>query len=754
MNGWRQRITAALVTIGAAAVFSACGGGGAADVPPPANRAPVAQAGAPAAADVGSPVALDGRASSDADGDALAYAWQLSTAPAGSAATIANASSAQATLAPDVAGSYTVTLTVTDGRGGSASSSVTVTAAPASPPVIVLDQAEPLAGTVWLSLGGSVAGSVTWYVDLAQLGGRRPAESHAMSWDTRAAANGPHQIIARIESPSGAVQEIRRTVAVSNSTISLSAVVSRTSGTINVDVSATSTHGISAVSARFDGVDAGALTQPNACAPGCSGANNVYRFVVDGIAAGSGAHRMVVVATDGAGSSRTITVDVPIANPPMIALTAPGDGAFVFGTLRVAGTASSDKPGPVTVTARLGDLPIALVQGPPFGGSLDLSGVTPGRYTLTIRAVDAAGQAMESQRAIVVASSPARAHVPSFALPADAWISATDGTQVLTSTGDGHVVLRELVAGTAVTLSGTATLRYATDWQISGGRVYAQAQDTDCTLSFVCIYEWDGAGVRRNLSAASPHTAGSRFQENPVATGGHVVWTNASGTAGGTYTLLDVQRQAHTLIVPPAPVNYPGNTQIDLAVSGGIVHFVYWGQTGGSGMASQFDVFTWASDTGVSTRVTSGGARHIYPQTDGHRLAWQQTPVGGTDDGTFMLVTRALAGGVSTTVSGKATRFRLRDGVLAWQELLTPTSLAVKAWTAGTTTTLSTLSSTSLIGSTNGRVVYTAGGKVYSWHAASGATTLLLDVMPSNPFVAGGALVFAFEAAVYRVPLE
>jgi hypothetical protein len=78
------------------------------------NGPPVAVAGADVEAVPGNVVQLDGTSSSDPDGDALSYSWAL-TLPAQSTATLSNPSSATPNFVPDVAGLYTVTLTVSDG---------------------------------------------------------------------------------------------------------------------------------------------------------------------------------------------------------------------------------------------------------------------------------------------------------------------------------------------------------------------------------------------------------------------------------------------------------------------------------------------------------------------------------------------------------------------------------------------------------------------------------------------------------------
>jgi hypothetical protein len=78
------------------------------------DAAPILDAGLP---DGGEPITLDGRSSCDPEGGVLTYQWSLASAPAGSRWPIADTSSAQATLTPDVEGAYRVALQVTDSQG-------------------------------------------------------------------------------------------------------------------------------------------------------------------------------------------------------------------------------------------------------------------------------------------------------------------------------------------------------------------------------------------------------------------------------------------------------------------------------------------------------------------------------------------------------------------------------------------------------------------------------------------------------------
>ncbi len=93
-----------------------------------ANVPPVANAGPAQTVGIGSSVTLDGRLSSDANGDALTYQWSLTSRPAGSTASLAIRNTAQVSFVADVGGLYVASLVVNDGRADSLGTTVAVTA--------------------------------------------------------------------------------------------------------------------------------------------------------------------------------------------------------------------------------------------------------------------------------------------------------------------------------------------------------------------------------------------------------------------------------------------------------------------------------------------------------------------------------------------------------------------------------------------------------------------------------------------------
>lgn len=92
------------------------------------NMAPVASAGTDANIVTGNAVTLDGTASDDVNGDSLTYTWSVTSRPLGSTAAPSSTTAAMPTFTPDVDGSYTLSLTVSDGLLSSTADTVVVAA--------------------------------------------------------------------------------------------------------------------------------------------------------------------------------------------------------------------------------------------------------------------------------------------------------------------------------------------------------------------------------------------------------------------------------------------------------------------------------------------------------------------------------------------------------------------------------------------------------------------------------------------------
>lgn len=97
----------------------------------PVNLAPAANAGPDQSSPQSAPVQLDGRASSDPNGDLLSYNWSFTSIPAGSSAPgLTGYNTATPSFIPEAVGSYQFRLTVYDGYYSS-EDTVSVTVTPA-----------------------------------------------------------------------------------------------------------------------------------------------------------------------------------------------------------------------------------------------------------------------------------------------------------------------------------------------------------------------------------------------------------------------------------------------------------------------------------------------------------------------------------------------------------------------------------------------------------------------------------------------
>jgi len=97
------------------------------------NTPPMARAGKDKNTLTGSLVTLDGSASRDPNSDSLSYRWFVVSAPFGSTAALADATTAAPNFTPDVSGEYLIRLVVNDGTSDSAPDTILIVAASPNP---------------------------------------------------------------------------------------------------------------------------------------------------------------------------------------------------------------------------------------------------------------------------------------------------------------------------------------------------------------------------------------------------------------------------------------------------------------------------------------------------------------------------------------------------------------------------------------------------------------------------------------------
>lgn len=128
------------------------GGGGSTATPPTA----VARADQASVA-IGSTVTLDGSASSTPNGGSLGYEWTLAARPDGSAAALANPTTAKPTFVPDRPGNYVAALVVKDARTSSAAARVTVAATNPDPLALITPASQGVLLGSSVTLDGSAS---------------------------------------------------------------------------------------------------------------------------------------------------------------------------------------------------------------------------------------------------------------------------------------------------------------------------------------------------------------------------------------------------------------------------------------------------------------------------------------------------------------------------------------------------------------------------------------------------------------------
>jgi hypothetical protein len=329
------------------------------------NTAPAANAGPDQTAAVGDTVSLNGSASSDADGDALAYGWTLQSAPAGSAAALAGAASVTPSFVVDRPGTYVASLLVNDGQVTSVADTVTISTVNSAPVASAgADQTALVAQTV--TLNGSASSDVDGdALAFAWAFVSRPAGSAAVLGG--AAGVQPSFVVDRpglyqvrlivndgALSSAADVVEIQtvNSAPVANAGADQSGYVGQTvalDGSGSTDVDGNPLGYVWAITSSPAG-SAAAVSDPTAVMP---------TFVLDR----AGVYVAQLIVNDGTVSSAADTVTVTTLNSAPVANAGADVSAVAGRTVTLAGDASSDVDGdPLTFSW-------ALIQRPAGSGA-------------------------------------------------------------------------------------------------------------------------------------------------------------------------------------------------------------------------------------------------------------------------------------------------------------------------------------------------------------------------------------------------
>jgi RHS repeat-associated protein len=183
------------------------------------NSRPAANAGPDQTATVGKTVILDGRGSSDVDGDPLGYQWSLLKAPDGSTATLSGATTDTATLVPDLPGLYIAQLIVSDGTLTSDPDTAKVEIEVGNQPPEITST-PPGSALVGVPYGYDVeakdpeGGAIRFTLTVAPPGMTIDPASGLITWTPMAGDRGDHPVSVEAKDPQGAVATQSYTVTV------------------------------------------------------------------------------------------------------------------------------------------------------------------------------------------------------------------------------------------------------------------------------------------------------------------------------------------------------------------------------------------------------------------------------------------------------------------------------------------------------------------------------------------------------------
>ena len=439
----------------------------------------------------------------------------------------------------------------------------------------------------------------------------------------------------------------------------------------------------------MDGNPVGTLTAAN------NGSSYLFQTT-----AVSGPHIFNAVAVDNNGQSANSSTTQIISNPPQLSLNSPVDGGLVNGTLNIAGTVTSDKSGAVKTTATLGNLPAMTATTSSFATNFSLAGVVPGDYTLTVVSTDSTGVTVTQSLIITVTSSPALVYPSLKAIGGNSVLLATDPTTVLFS-ASGNV--HRLSGGSDIILASSPS-EIDTQWALSSGNAFALRN----TGSQVDLVYWDSSGTNMDLgsvgSVNTDYLANLLTVHWPALT---LYWTVPAGDFTGTANYTFFNAQTGQVLVPPLPEvsAIAGNVDFFSSPSGLVLY--YMTDLSANGGTNPIGINSWTQSSGQITPLATAAEWQLDPMTDGTRVAWESNTTGDSTP-PYSLISYDIASQAQTTLSTTMSKFQLADGILAWSESGSNTTL-IKASDGTTVTTVSSLTSSVLYGTGGGYVLFGEG---------------------------------------------
>ena len=368
------------------------------------NIAPVAVAGDDQTVSTETRVKVDGTGSYDDDGDRLKYSWEM-TAPAGSTAAFSNPTGKKPNFTVDVAGEYTIVLTVTDGTDSNSDTLiVTVGSSVNTPPVADAGEDQILNAAAIVRLDGSGSSDVdgdrlTYSWSFTSL----PLGSTAVFVDP---TSKKPKFTADLDG-SYVVQ-----LTIDDGTDSASDSVIITVGTIPSNIPPTADAGtdqsvIEGDTVTLDGsgsTDTDGTIETYAWSEGAIPLGAGVTLDISTLSVGIHTITLTVADNDGASASDDVLVTVTAAPIPNIPPTADAgtDQSVIEGdTVTLDGSGSTDTDGTIETYAwSEGAIPLGA------GVTLDISTLSVGIHTITLTVADNDGASASDDVLVTVTAAP------------------------------------------------------------------------------------------------------------------------------------------------------------------------------------------------------------------------------------------------------------------------------------------------------------------------------------------------------------
>ena len=517
-------------------------------------------------------------------------------------------------------------------------------------------------------VGGLITAAVQFKVDGANLGAEDTSAPYSVQWNTTAAANGSHTLVAvGRDTLGGQWSSSPVTVTVFNDLTPPTVAITSPSpgasvrGAISIAAAASDNVGVAGVQFKIDGANFGA---EDTSAP--------YGSSWDTTASANGSHTLTAVARDAAGNTTTsAAVTMTVDNsPPAAAIASPAAGSIVAGAITVTANAT-DNIAVAGVQFRVDGAALGAEDvTAPFAAAWNTATASNGSHTLTAVARDAAGNSttsaavtltVDNSAPAVAVTSPAAGsiligaitvtatatdniavagvqfRVDGAALGAEdvtapfaaAWDTATasNGSHTLTAVARDTAGNSTTSAGIAVNVDNGAPAVSVTSPAAGSnvsGTITVSATATDNAAVAGVQFRLDGAALGAEDTVA-PYTVA--WDTRTATNGSHVLSAAARDTAGNVSTSVNVTVSVLNDATPPAiaitsPANgatvnatvvIAANASDDVAVTG--VQFLVDGVAlGAEDTTAPYDV-SWDTTTAGSgshtlTAIARDGAGH------------------------------------------------------------------------------------------------------------------------------------------------